>query len=158
MKRFLLYFLFVTTAFTAAAQPPEDGQKRGEKIRALYIAYVQQELQFTPDEAQRFWPVHAQYERELMEVNNSNLSELDKQQRFLDIKRKYQPQFERIIGPERTNRFYPVHDRFITKLADMRQKRQERQVEKAEGIRPNGGGMRPGLRNGGGGIKRDRER
>lgn len=146
MKRILLYFFFILTAFSAAAQPPEgDPGVRRQRIKALYIAYVQQQLNFSPDEAQRFWPIHDQYESEVMTINRSNLNELDRQQRLLDVKRRYQPQFERVIGNERANRFYPVSDRFIDKLTDrFKEMRQERKAEKMEG------GFRGGMRNGGG--------
>ncbi len=149
MKRILLYFLFLLTAYSVTAQPPDNFQNsKREKIRALYVAYVSQQLQFTPDEAQRFWPVHEQFESEMMSINNSPLSDLDKQQRILDLKRRYQPSFERIIGPERSSRFFGVNDQFRNKLMEIRQHRQEM---KAEGRTP---GMRgDGMRRGG--MKRE---
>ena len=151
MKRIFLYIIFIFTAFTAAAQPGDgdiQNPKRAEKIRALYVAYISQQLQFTPAEAQRFWPLHQQFESEMTAINNSNLADLDKQQRILDLKRKYQPQFEGVIGRDRANNFYKQNDQFRDKLIQVRQRRQE---QKAEGIRPNENGFRKG---GGLGIKR----
>ena len=146
MKRIILYICFILSAFTAASQPGNDqNPKRGEKIRALYIAYISQQQKFTPQEAQQFWPVHDQFENEMQEVNKSNLSDLDKQQKMLDLKKKYQPMFGKIIGNERSNNFYRQHDQFRDKLMEARQMRQ------------NGGGgpgMKGRFKPGGGGLRR----
>ena len=145
MKRFLLYITFLFAVFTAAAQPPNDfpNPKKAEKIRALYVAYISQQLQFTPEEAQRFWPLHDQYQAEMQNINNSSLSELDRQQRMLNLKRNYQPKIDAILGRERSNNFYRLNDQFRDKLLEVRQHRQEMKAErKAEGgiIRENPGG------------------
>ena len=143
MKKALLYISFILAGFSSFAQPGEDIQnpKKREKFEALYRAYVTQQLQLTPSEAEKFWPQHEQFQQEMQAVNQSNLSDLDKEQRRLDIKKKYQPVLGRIIGNERGNRFYGMHDQFRNKLLEVRQRRQE---EKAEGLRPKfkGGGMR----------------
>ena len=151
MKSFLLYISFLFTVFTATAQPPNDFQnpKKAEKIRALYVAYISQQLQFTPEEAQRFWPLHDQYQAEMQNINNSSLGELDRQQRMLDLKRSYQPRLEGIIGRDRSNNFYRLNDQFRDKLLEVRQHRQEMKAErKAEGgvLRqaPGAGGFRRG--------------
>ena len=141
MKQFLLYLFCISISFSAVAQPPGDAQNiRRQRIKALYIAYVQDQLNFSPVEAQQFWPIHEQYEAEVMAINRSPLNELDRQQRLLDAKRKYQPQFERVIGSERANRFYPVSDRFLDKLTDrFKQMKQERKAEKEDGVIRQGG-------------------
>ncbi|MEJ7609705.1 MAG: hypothetical protein WKF88_00860 [Ferruginibacter sp.] len=146
MKQFLLYISFTIAAFTATAQPGEDGQppKKAEKIRALYVAYISQQLQFTPEEAEKFWPLHTQFESELQSVHRSQLNDLDKQQKMLDIKKKYQPGFGRIIGGERSNNFYRQHDQFREKLT--------RRLQEMRQNRNGGGGMKPHER--GGGMKR----
>ena len=133
MKKALLYICFILAGFTAAAQPGDDqNPRRGEKIRALYIAYITQQQKFTPEEAKQFWPLHDQFENEMQAVNKSNLSDLDKEQRILDLKKKYQPMFGKIIGNDRSNNFYRQHDQFRNKLLEARQ------------MRMNGGG--PGMK------------
>ena len=134
MKKFILYMLLVFAVFSATAQAaPEDGKvplnaKKQEKIKALYIAYISQQLVLTPAEAEKFWPVHTQYEAELQTVNKSNLPELDRQQAVLNVKKKYQGNFNKILGNERCNSFYKQDAEFRKKLVDrLKQMRQQRQ-------------------------------
>jgi hypothetical protein len=39
--------------------------KGREKIKQLYIAYITQEINLSEDEAEKFWPIHNQYDIEL---------------------------------------------------------------------------------------------
>jgi hypothetical protein len=126
MKKYLLILItFLTTAFSVTAQDdlPEGGAKRQEKIRALYVAFITEKLVLTPDEAQKFWPVHTQFSNELKGVNK-DLPELQKQQAQLDIKKKYQDGFNRILGNQRTERFFKLDGEFKQKLLDQFKKRQ----------------------------------
>lgn len=138
MKKYLLlitlFFIGISMAF-AQDQPGDDLTKQ-EKIQALYVAYVTQQLQLTPDEAQKFWPLHTQFEAELNGVNK-DLPELAKQQARLDIKKKYQDGFNKIIGAARGDRFYGMRDAFKQKLVDRMQK------QRNNNARPN---QRPNLR------------
>ena len=52
-----IFLLFSTAVF---AQPGGDG-KNQQKIQALYVAYISQELKLTEEEAQKFWPVHTTF-------------------------------------------------------------------------------------------------
>lgn len=121
MKKYLLILpLLCSTFLTAFAQEGED-VKRQEKIQALYVAYVTQQLNFTPDEAQKFWPVHAQFANDLKGVRH-DLPELEKQQQYLNIKKRYQENFSRIIGVNRCERFFRMDGEFKRKLMDRMQK------------------------------------
>ncbi len=121
MKKIVLILLVLLSSFSIAfAQEPNDLTKQ-EKIRSLYVAYVTQQLQLTPDEAQRFWPVHTQFENELKTVNK-DLPELPKQQARLDIKKKYHDNFNKIIGVNRCERFFRMDGEFKRKLLDRMQK------------------------------------
>ncbi len=126
MKRFLLYIVFLLAAFSAAAQQPGN-PKREEKIKALYVAYITQQLNLTPDEAQKFWPLHAQYESELQAINTGTTDELARQQAVLNVKKKYQPGFTKIVGSERVNNFYRQDAEFrkqlVERLKELRQQR-----------------------------------
>jgi len=126
MKKYLLIFTLLLGGFTAvkAQEDPGDDAKRQEKIKALYVAYITQELQLSPDEAQKFWPVHAQFENELKGVKQ-DLPELDKQQAVLNIKKRYQENFNKILGPNRCERFFRMDGEFKRKLLErIRNKRQ----------------------------------
>lgn len=120
MKKYLLIFTFLLGCFSflkAQENPPVDENNKQEKIRALYVAYVTQQLQLTPDEAQKFWPVHAQFETDLKGVKH-DLPELDKQQTRLNIKKRYQENFNKILGSNRCERFFRMDGEFKRKLLD----------------------------------------
>lgn len=131
MKKFILYISFVFAAFNSNAQVNADdvqlNPKKEEKIKALYVAYISQQLALTPLEAEKFWPAHAQYETDLQALNKSELNELDKQQAVLNVKKKYQSNFNKILGNERSNHFYRQDAEFRKKLVDrLKQMRQQR--------------------------------
>ncbi len=131
MKKFILYISLVFAAFATSGQVgSEDGQinqKKEEKIKALYIAYISQQLSLTPLEAEKFWPAHAQYEADLHAINKGDLNELDRQQAVLDVKKKYQSNFNKILGNQRSNNFYRQDAEFRKKLVDrLKQMRQQR--------------------------------
>lgn len=123
MKKLLLIAgLVFSFTFTLQAQ----NENRNEKVQALYVAYVTQQLQLKENEAQTFWPVHALFDGEITKVK-SDVSELDRQQTVLNIKKKYQDRFSKILGEERTNKFFIIDTEFRKKMLERLKKlRQER--------------------------------
>ena len=75
------------SAVKAQDDQPGDESKRQEKIKALYVAYISQQLELNPEEAQKFWPVHTQFETEIKGVK-TDLPELVKQQPIMNIKKR----------------------------------------------------------------------
>jgi hypothetical protein len=126
MKKYLLILTLLLGSISVAFAQEGEDVTRHEKIQALYVAYVTQQLQFTPEEAQKFWPVHAQFANDLKGVK-SDLPELDKQQAFLNIKKKYQENFSKIIGNNRCERFFRMDGEFKRKLMDRVQKQRNNQ-------------------------------
>lgn len=140
-KLLLILFLFWGSIGVVNAQndppqqqPPVDEAKQTEKLQALYVAYITKELNLTTDEAQKFWPVHTEFDKEIKAVKQ-DLPELDKQQAVLNIKKKYQERFTRIINADRTERFFRKDGEFRRKL-----------IERLRKMRQNRPGPRPGLR------------
>jgi hypothetical protein len=133
MKKLLLITtVLISSFFAAKAQDdlPGDDIKRQEKIKALYVAFITEKLELTADDAQKFWPAHAQFESEIKGVKK-DLPELERQQAVLNIKKKYQENFNRILGPKRCERFFKLHGEFQRKLIErIRQKRNEQQRPK----------------------------
>ena len=141
MKKYILILTLLlgslSMAFAQETQPADE-ITRQEKIRSLYVAYVTQQLQLTPDEAQKFWPVHTQFENDLKGVNK-DLAELPRQQVILDIKKKYQANFVKILGNNRCERFFRMNDEFKRKLRDRLQNQRNN---------PNRPDQRPKMRRG----------
>jgi hypothetical protein len=121
-----LVFLLITIGFSfnLAAQEPikekdhEMNTRGKEKIKALYIAFITQELNLNEEESEKFWPVHNQYDIEIKETHRKNINELDKEESVLAIKKKFVPKFSKIIGIERTYLFYKKDKEFRDKLID----------------------------------------
>lgn len=121
MKKYILSLLvtiFLGTAAMAQQQRPQvSPEQREQKIEALYVAYMTRELNLTEDEAQKFWPVHAQFDKEVRDVRMES-SELERQQQVLNIKKKYQDRFVKILGANRTNDFFIKDGEFRKKLIE----------------------------------------
>ena len=124
MKKYLLIVTLLfgsfSMVFAQESQPGNDLNKQ-EKIQALYVAYVTQQLALTPDEAQKFWPLHTQFANDLKAVKQE-LPELVKEEARLNIKKKYQQNFTQILGSNRCDRFFRMNDEFKRKLRDRLQK------------------------------------
>ena len=120
MKKYLLILTLLLGSFSAVKaqnDQPVDETKKQEKIKALYVAYISQQLELNPEEAQKFWPVHTQFETELKGVK-PDMPELEKQQAILNIKKRYQNNFNRILGPRRCERFFRMDGEFKHKLLE----------------------------------------
>lgn len=139
MKKYLLIFSFLTGGFFAAKaqenQPSDQSQQ--EKIQALYVAYITQQLALTPEEAQKFWPVHAQFTGEMKGIGQ-DLPQLKKEEAALNIKKKYQDNFNKILGVNRCERFFRMDGEFKRRLLDRIKQRNDQ-------VRPN---QRPRVRRG----------
>ena len=56
--------LFLFIQFDATAQRNNRGKERWEKYRSEKIAFLTDKLELTPSEAEKFWPVYNQMEKE----------------------------------------------------------------------------------------------
>lgn len=136
MKRIVFYIIvFISSFYSSHAQDGTGDVGKKERIKALYVAYVTRELNLTEAEAQKFWPVHAQFDAEIKAVS-TDLPELSKQQKILDIKVKYQEKFTNVLGNSRTNTFFRVDGEFRRRLIDeVRKKRQQNHMDQGPGKR-----------------------
>jgi hypothetical protein len=97
------------------AQEPEPdlSDKKQQDVEALKVAFISKELDLTPDEAQKFWPVYNQYSKELNGVvAGSKEDVLERDKNVLDVRIKYRDQFSKILGAPRMNRMYNAEGRF----------------------------------------------
>jgi len=123
MKKYLLLLLIIFAGFSFAnAQQQEN---RSEKVQALKIAFITQRLQLTTTQAQQFWPVYNQYQSEIRDLRrNKSEDALQNEEELLNIRKKYKPSFEKIIGPQKLNDLYNAERDFRTVL--IRQLKNER--------------------------------
>ena len=107
------------------AQPKRPRMEGENKIKPLFVSYMTQELNLNETEAQRFWPVHQQFDNEMRGVMDQEIPALEKEEALLNIKKKYKERFSKIIGEERTNTFYSKDIEFQHRLVDMIRKRRK---------------------------------
>jgi hypothetical protein len=135
MKKILLYGLFLMMALTGMAQD-------GSRLQALKIAYLTKKLDLSPEEAQRFWPIYNHYSDEILVVKitaiKNNWTEIQEEEDILNIRKKYIPQFNRALSPEKTNTLFRSEKEFgnfVQKEMERRQLRQQQQQRRSM-IRP----------------------
>ncbi|HYJ37376.1 MAG TPA: hypothetical protein VEV87_02125 [Chitinophagaceae bacterium] len=133
MKKFLIILLMsIGFSFSGFSQEGEKPQADGGKLKAYQIAYLTDRLKLKPEEAQRFWPVFNQYQDEIRKVRieGRNLPEVDKEQKIVDIRKKYFEEFTKVLNKDRADRVFKADNEFrdlIRKeIQERRQLKQDR--------------------------------
>jgi Skp family chaperone for outer membrane proteins len=129
MKKFILFLaVFAGISYICAAQPPK------ERIKALKTAYITQELNLTSAEAEKFWPVYNEYFAEIEKVVKENEpDELKKEEKILNIRKKYKPEFKKVLNDDtRVNKVFVIDRNFKEVL---RKKMEERKKNKPKQTR-----------------------
>ena len=114
MKRLILIITFAFGSFCFAKAQNDDAGKRGEKIQALKIAFITQKLGLSSEEAQRFWPVYNQYENEMKSLSRQNTDGdvIENDERLLNVRKKYRPEFVKVLGEPRMNKLFTAEREF----------------------------------------------
>ena len=136
MKKIFLLFGFITFAtLLANGQEVADSGNGREKIKMLEIGYLTRQLQLSSNEAEKFWPLFNKYRKELrVVVKDKNINDdLERQQKALDIRKKYRKNFASILDEERGRKVYEAEDRFKTMVRrEMQQRIKARQNGKSQ--------------------------
>lgn len=124
MKKYLLFLLALGTFLAVNAQKRIINEEN--KIQALKIAFITQKLSLTSEEAQKFWPVYNQYNGEVQSLRIENKGDvIERDTKLLQLKKKYNGNFEKILGKERANQLFSVEGEFrnvlIKQLKNRRQ-------------------------------------
>jgi hypothetical protein len=154
MKRLLqilLLLVCVTTAFAQEVDPDDDAQidpKAKEKITTLRIAYINERLGLTPEEAEKFWPVYHEFvqkrqnlKKELRQERKKGTDEktlLDLEfklkQQELDLEKDYSGRLQKVVSAQKLITLRQAEGDFRRMLIRQIQQRQLRQ-ERRETIR-----------------------
>ncbi len=126
MKKIIIFILLIVP-FGAFAQPGSGMAGREGRLQSLEIAYLTRELSLTPAEAEKFWPIYNKYGEEMRSAirNREGGDVIERQQQMLDIRKKYKPDFNRILSPERTNRLFEAESKFRDMVKRELQQRRE---------------------------------
>lgn len=127
MKKFviILKFLVLTalTAFSQDDQPGEEGGKIPERMRQ----YIQERLNLSRKEADKFTPVFLRYFREFAKTHKENRGDrLILQQRIIELRLRYRGEFRQIMDEQRANKVYVYEDEFRRKAKEILETRKER--------------------------------
>jgi len=128
----IILLLCMGFVFSGISQEPDKPQTDGGKLKAYQIAFLTDKLKLKPEEAQRFWPVFNQYQDEIRKVRieGKDLPVVDKEQKILDIRKKYFEEFTKVLNKDRADRVFKADNEFrdlIRKeIQERRQLKQDR--------------------------------
>jgi hypothetical protein len=137
MKKLILLlsiFTFYSSVNAQAVRPERNENKSTDlkKIQAMEMAFITKELNLSPDEAQKFWPIYNQYRNELKSIvseRSQGGDRLEKQQKVLDVRKKYRDDFTKVMTQDRANKVFGAEDEFKSLV---RREFQKRQMERRD--------------------------
>ena len=165
MKKTLIFGLLLSTA-AGMAQPKigdrAEIEKKKEKIEAIKVAYITEELELTVAESQAFWPVYNELqskEHELREEQRANFMSLKKDEEISEkeletmiykmsdihiaieeLRKSYLDDFIDLLGAKKTLQLLKAEKEFGRRMIErMKGKDRPRDREK----RPGTEGRRP---------------
>ncbi len=148
----------------AIAVPAQDTPQESpeEKVKSLEILYISRELDLTPEEAQKFWPVYKKYSEEVNVLiaerrkksrelktqprtdklaNEALDKELGYEKRMLDIKTKYKEEFLKVLPAKKVSNLYRAEREFRSMM--IRQLKERRENRALNGPQGKGNKHRP---------------
>ena len=105
---FLIYFLLSCTYICIAQKG------NGQALEAIKVAYITRELNLSPEEAQRFWPVYNNYTSEVKLARQTYPNdEIAFEEVLVNIRKKYKDNFKRIlVNDNRVNRVFIIERQY----------------------------------------------
>jgi hypothetical protein len=128
--RKILYLMLLLLPFSGMAQDGLRSNENRQRLEAIQIAYLTKELSLTSQDAEKFWPVYNKYQDELRGLlrNGGEEDVLTRQQNALDVRKKYKPDFVKILGGDRTNKLFQAEDKFREMVKRELQNRQKKRA------------------------------
>jgi hypothetical protein len=126
MKKFFTLLLLLSFhSYFCQAQQNDDGDE--SKIEMVKMAYMTRELNLTPQEAQNFWPVYNNYQKELRQARSKYANdEVAFEKKAVEIKERYQGNFKKVLGNQRANKVYTSDKQFNNTLRNELNNRRKR--------------------------------
>jgi hypothetical protein len=128
-------YIFTLLFFIGSFQLVTQAQQRdGERLEALKVAYLTKKLNLNTEEAKKFWPVYNEYMTDLKKVRQENRGgdELKREEKLLEVRKKYQASFSKALSPDRANEFFKAEKEFYGYVQkELQERRQQRQDNRA---------------------------
>jgi hypothetical protein len=122
MKRLSVIILMLSTSLFAQSK-----SERYEQIETIKVAFITKKLDLSSEEAQKFWPIYNNYQKELMllmkkrreerlrtdiEPNDKINLDLSYESKMLDLKKKYKKLYSKAIPAEKILLLYQAEREF----------------------------------------------
>ncbi len=121
--------IFILSLSSASIYAQKDRQDFMERIESKRIAFISDELSLSPEEAQVFWPVYNEYQKEMKalrgfvkesrdEIKDDIDSDavldamIQREEQMVSLKKKYTSQMKDAIGSRKTLKFYHLERKF----------------------------------------------
>jgi hypothetical protein len=116
----LFFFFFIHPVFG------QDEQNGTARLREKMVEYIQERLNLSKPEAERFQPIFLDYFKELKQTNQEFKSDkLVLQQKIIELRLRYRDNFKPIIGEKRSNEVFTYERDFVNEVQRIRQERME---------------------------------
>lgn len=110
-KKFtLILALFININYFCFAQ----GSQSKTKADTVQVEYLKKELQLTPEESEKLWPVYSNYRNEIKAIRKEDQNDqIVLEEKVLNIRKKYKDDFKSILGTdERVNKLFVAEKNF----------------------------------------------
>jgi len=123
--------------------PQPQDQKVRDKIEAARIAYITDQLQLTPGEAEKFWPIYREFaekrrgiRQQLREARTANPEQTDQEavdqqfkmkQQELDLEKDYSGRLLKVISAQKLRTLPQAERKFRQMILEQIQRRQMQQ-------------------------------
>ena len=122
MKK-ILYTLSCILLLSTASYAQDD-RGNGDRIRERMTEYLQERLNLSKNEAERFGPVFMQYFNDLKNTNQQYRGDrLVLQQKIVDLRLRYRDQFKNIMGEKRSNDVFTYEREFVNEVKEIQKQR-----------------------------------
>lgn len=128
-KRIILFTLFslITASFAFGQHNKRDRGELSEKLKAKKIAYIIDNLEITPEQSEKFWPIYNEYKNEKKALDkdtraSSDMTEaeakeylnqrLERARKEIDLREKYNARFLEVISANQLVKLSHVERKF----------------------------------------------
>lgn len=143
MRRLIFLLVCSIAATPLWAQPPgpEEGGPPDPKLPERMSIYIQNNLEMTPAEREKFDPTFKKYMKDFAKVHRENREDrLVMQQQMIELRLKYRKDLRQLFGEKKADRIFLEEDRFRQEVSRMiRERRRQREEPPPP---PPGGGRR----------------
>ncbi|RCH56553.1 hypothetical protein DJ568_01455 [Mucilaginibacter hurinus] len=156
LAKFICFIIFVLgVSYHAFAQVPgaaqglrdnyqhrgTTGKQPGSRLALIKKEFLSKQLNLTPEESKKFWPLYRQYQQQLINIrrlkrlNSSDAQangteqlkkELYYETEMVNIRKRYQEEFLKILSAEKVSELYKSEREFNDEVIKQLSERSER--------------------------------